>query len=392
MNIEEMLADELRTVAGDVTVPPPPVADLVTRGERARSRNRSRRRSYVAGLAAAAAVAVGAGFVLADGDPRSQDAPPADPSPSDASPTATGRPTELEVGPDPGLPWVDRDGVLHLDADTALGGSYEDVTGREPWISALTVDEFAWVDVVDGVPTAPSESVREPWSVSPDGRWAARIRVGADGYEIVLRDAEDPARERVHDLGLIDYQGGDEGATALHGVDDRGRVYFGSLLESTMWVGSGDATVALERAPGQPWQLNGVGPDGPVLSPGPGADPFLAVLADDGTITGRTDMPNVVDDHLSPDGTRTAWLTDARGRDVQSDGAYEGVVDAVTMQVLATGERTTLALPPGTDLRGIRWETADRVLLPVALDEVGQVTRLARCDFGTGRCEWAGQG
>lgn len=379
MNIEKMLEDELRVVAGELDVPPAPVVELVREGNKARNRSRK----YVAGLAAAAVAVVATGLALADGDPRADDDGPTTPGPG---PTTS--PTRivdgLPVGEPPTLPWIDNNRGLHI-GDTVIDGQFLDVTGHGSWVSASRLDggDSAAVNIVDGEAVLALGNLSPPGAVSPDGRWWATVRIEDDGrHSIVRYDAENPDDRPVHDLG----QPGPEadGLAGVGGIDNRGRVYAADSSGAIMWVPETDAVVEL------PWETVGVGPEGPMLRKREGEAPFLTVMADDGTIESQLTLPDVVDDTVSPAGTWTAWRTDHRGRDLQKDVLFYGRLDAVTVQELATGQRTTIPFPKGTDLSTVRWEDEGTVLLTVTIDRGAGTRRYARCDVVAASCEWAG--
>ena len=115
MHVEQILTDELRSVAASFDAPPPPGAGLVRDAERAHTRTL---RTRLAGTVLVAAAVVGAIVIGTQVGRPSTTPPPTNPSPS---------PSYYA----PGVPYV-LDGVLYVDHEPQPGS----------WAQAETVGEY----------------------------------------------------------------------------------------------------------------------------------------------------------------------------------------------------------------------------------------------------------
>jgi hypothetical protein len=370
MNIEKMLEDEFRVVAGDLDVPPAPVVDLVRAGTRARNRTRV----YVAGLAAAAVAVVATGLAIADGDPRADDQEPAPaPSPTRVIDENVGFP----AGEAPSVPYI-VDEKLFVDGKR-IPGMWEplpetQVGGTSTFVNWST--ERGWLLVRNGDVEQLTVDRGAP-KLSPDGRFLVHF-VGA---AMVLRDLvadRELGRISIHEELNAD----NEYSTVPRGVDNAGRVFYGSG-RVFMWDGSGQS-VPVTRPSGPPPIAGDIyhvladrivvlgKPDGTVL--------YRATVGDDGRINLEDALPGSGPRFVSPDGSWVAWQTTAEGETTGNLGDPEE--DAVTVQAVGSAERFTVPLLEGTFIRDIRWESHDSMLITMG-------DRVVRCDVVERACEYA---
>jgi hypothetical protein len=372
MNIEKMLEDEFRVVAGELDVPPAPVAALVHAGTRARNRSRM----YVAGLAAAAVAVVATGLALADRDPRANDPDPA-PSPTPTPTRVVDENVGFPTGQAPSVPYI-VDERLFVDGvvvpgiweplpDTQVGGSSTIVS----WSS-----ERGWLLVRNGEVEQLTVDRGAP-KLSPDGRFLVHF-VGAD---MILRDLvadRELGRVSIHE----DLNADNEYSTVPRGVDNAGRVFYGSG-RVFMWDGSGES-VPVTRPSGPPPIAGDIyevladrivvlgEPDGTVLR--------LATVGDDGRIDLDAALPGSGPSSFSPDGSWVAWQTTPTGETTGNLGDPEE--DAITVQAVGSDERFTVPLLDGTFIRDVGWESDESMLITMG-------DRVVRCDVAVRACEYA---
>jgi len=370
MNIEKMLADEFRVVAGELDVPRAPVAELVHAGNRARNRSRM----YVAGLAAAAVAVVATGLAIADRDPRANDPDPA-PSPTRIVDENVGFPT----GEAPSIPYIVDEklfvngevvpGIWEYLPETSIGGN-----NVVNWIS-----EQGWVLVKDGESEVLPDEKAIP-KLSPDGRF---LVYAVDG-ELILRDlAEDgvvgrlPIGRELNDDGMY--------ATVPRGVDNSGRVIYGSA-DAFLWDGIREP-VAVTMPDGRVPLLSEiyeVRADQIVVLRTPPEDPdgrlSLATVGKDGRVTLQQGLPPTATRYVSPDNSWMAWHTTRTGQETGNLG--DPTENSLTVRQLASDEQFTIPLDEGTWIRNVQWESNSTLLVMTGATVI-------RCDLAERACEYA---
>ena len=370
MNIEKMLEQEFRVVAGELDVPPAPVAELVREGSKARNRTRM----YVAGLAAAAVAVVATGLAIADGDPRADNPDPA-PSPTRIVDENLGFPT----GEAPSIPYIVDEklfvdgevipGIWEYLPETSIGGN-----NVVNWLS-----EQGWVLVVDGESEVLPDEKAVP-RLSPDGRFL----VYADDADLVLRDLVDDRVVGRLPIGQeLDADG--EYAIVPRGVDNSGRVFYGSG-DTFMWDGSGDpvpVTMPDGRVPTLS-EIYEVRAGEIVALRTPPDDPdgrlSLATVGDDGRITFQQPLPPTATRYVSPDDAWVAWVTNRKGQETGNLG--DPSENSITVRALGSDEQFTFPLARDFWVRDVRWESDSTVL-------ISTTGRVVRCDVVERACEYA---
>lgn len=331
MNVEQILTDELRSVAASVEAPLPPIAGLVRDAEHARTRTL---RTRLAGTVLVAAAVVGA-IVIGTQVGRPSTAPlPTNPSPSYYA---------------PGVPYV-LDGVLYVDHEPQPGS----------WAQAETVGEYTVaLRHTDSLPTAVvmrdgeelftvPNLITSP-VISRNGKLVATIELpGAEPGGprfLVLRDLA--GGSSLGRLELPPPVGRDAAEASLATVDADGTVHYGFDDDAWWsWKPGGNPTPAEE-------------PSGETVVNPPG---FAGV---DAWVL------------LSPDHLWGAWLTDGLGNPLSPDLSPEGV----TLQKPGAPEsRFTIPFTDTTELEPfLSWES------PTELVVIG-VPSDVRCDIVTRRC------
>lgn len=372
MNIEKMLEDEFRVVAGELDVPPAPVAELVREGLKARNRTRI----YIAGLAAAAVAVVATGLALADRDPRADNPDPA-PTPTRIVDETVGFPT----GEAPSVPYI-VDEKLFVNGE-AIPGIWEylpDATqiGGNNVVNWLS--EQGYVLVVDGVSEVlPDDKATTP-RLSPDGRFLAYTV----GDQLLLRDlVDDRIVGRLPIEQGVDVDG--EYKIAPKGVDNSGRVFYGSG-DTFMWDGSGDP-VPVTMPDGHVPLLSAiyeVRASEIVVLRTPPDDPAgrlsLATVGADGRVTLQQPLPPTATRYVSPDNSWIAWVTTRKGQETNNLG--DPAENSLTVRALDSDEEFTIPLARDFWVRDVRWESANTVLISTS-------GRVVRCDVAERACEYA---
>lgn len=332
MNVEQILSDELRSVATSIEAPPPPVAGLVRDAERARTRTL---RTRLAGTVLVAAAVVGAIVIGTQVGRPSTAPPPTNPSPS---------PSYYA----PGVPYV-LDGVLYIDHEPQPGS----------WAQAETVGEY-------------TVALRHTDSLLT----AVGMRDGEELFTVPNVITSPAISQSGNLVATIELPGGVSGGPRFLVVRDLAEVStLGRLeLSSPAGVDAGGAIGRLE-------------PDGTVLytpderawwSWKPGGSPTPADEPSGETVVNPPGFPGIdAWVQLSPDHLWGAWLTDARGNPMSPDLSPEGV----TLQKPgAPDSRFTIPFPNTTELEPfLSWESATELAV------IGVPTDV-RCDIVTRQC------
>jgi hypothetical protein len=191
--------------------------------------------------------------------------------------------------------------------------------------------------------------------LSLHGTKLAWFDVSGSSAELVVRDLTTDQEMGRLPLDRKTIAGDSEDTVHLAAVDDDGTVHWGGVLVNRSWrPGSSPVDVAE-----------------PVSTPDVPGFPRSAVGVEQ-----------------SPDDSWGAWLTDRDGRSETS--AEFTAFDGVTLQ--APGDpasRFTIALPRGTDLRWLAWESADDLLLTAFDDVEGTTQHFLRCHVTERQCEIA---
>jgi hypothetical protein len=343
MNVEQTLKSELTVVAAAVTAPPPPPVDaLVRTAERSRTRT-SARRLAATGLVAAAVVGA---IVIGNQIGR----------PTTAPPTPSGTPTSLPTGGAPQVPYILGE-TLYVDGKaqpgawigvrTAGGNTLALRSGDSPGSTATTAVLFR-----SGAQLETLSSAQEAM-LSPLGSKLAWIETSARDAHLVVRDLRDDRELGRLPLDLDAVTGDSEATVHLTAVDDDGTVHWGGVLVDRAWK-PGAAPVDVARPAATP-RLKGF--------------PRVALGVE-----------------LSGDATWGAWLTDHAGRSEPRSGIFDGVT---LQRPDEPASRFTLALPEGTDVRGLSWESTTDLLLTVFDDQQGTSEHLVRCSASDRTCEVA---
>jgi hypothetical protein len=353
MNLEQILSDELRTVADETAAPPPPAFAALVRESRVARRREVRRRGTTAVLVAAAvltAVVLGSRV----------DGPDAGPSPA---PQPTSVPTALPTGAPPAIAFIEGD-TLYVGGQ-AQQGSWTAVSTRGRTSLAHLDDEtrngigtialFRHGSLVVAIPhtqqavLSPAGS-RAAWLEQDGSRWFAVV------YDLVSDNEQGRVAVDAQDLGHVGKE--TESWESISAVDDAGVVTWGGVLRSHTWT-PGSAPV--EWAPAAPGRTSG---DFPVA---------------DGVVS------------LSPDGTWGAWMVDHSGEQEQgtSETPDQWTIEAFAQRPGDPASRIQFKLPRNTPPVDIVWETEDNILLQVSDDPTGITWHFLRCAVATRRCEVA---
>lgn len=345
MNVEQTLTDELQTVATGVSAPPPPAVDaLVRRAGHERTRARVTR---VGGVVLVAAAVVGA-VVIGSQIGRPTSAPPHGPADN---------PTSLPTGGAPAVPYILGE-TLYVDGKpqpgtwigvSTAGGNTLAIQSAGAGSSDVKGVLFRSGALVETLP-AGAEAM-----LSPHGTKLAWFEVSGRTADLVVRDLTTDREMGRLPLDPDTITGDSEATVHMTAIDDDGTVHWGGVLVSRSWKpGSTPVDVA------EPAQT----PDVPGF-------PRVAT--------------GVVQ---SPDEAWGAWLTDRDGRSETSSDVT--AFDGVTLQAPGErGSRFTIALPVGTDVRALAWESATDLLLTVFDDPDGAREHLVRCRVTDRQCEIA---
>ena len=379
MSIDDLLTQDLATVARGVEAPPAPVAELVARGRRATRRNRL----YAAGaVAASVALVVGGSVAIGLGD-RGQERP-----------APSGRPTGLvglgyPVGEPPQVP-------TEINRDTWVGGrllpdayEFHQVLGGGV-VAADAVDTHWRVLTQQGPPMIPDTNVGFP---AP----------GPDGDRVAWVDRADIVRP---ELVLWTFAGGEQSGEArlamprsshprALGIDALGNVYYDPGLDEQsteappLRVWNPETGVDADLT----WQGENahstiVVPQGLQFSDAAGSW-WTGAPGTDGALREAARLPRVTWPILSPGGTRVTWVTDKTGEETTPESLPEGVlVFAMVQDVGAPDTRRRVDLPEDVEFEAVSWEDDEHLLLRIYDTSLGTKQSLLRCDLD-GDCEYA---
>jgi hypothetical protein len=362
MSIDDLLTQELATVARGVEPPPVPLDDLVARGREAGRRSRW----YAAGaVAAAAAVVLGVVWTGATGggdDTRRHD--PA--GPAGDLPTGTLPQVPIQVGT-----------TTYVDG-RALADTYGPLVGDGQAGVALVPETRRWRVLTEpGEPELPAGTVGSP-AAHPDGDRVAYV------------DRSGRIQLWTHDGARAQVVGGPTPANEplLEGMDSSGNVYFTDLEDPMaaprVWnlAGSRDHLVTYA---GAPVTLVGTTGAGLLFSVRAGGEPLLGVPDATGAIVEARGVPDATL-AVSASGDRVAWLTDSQER---GQGDPDGSFPSVTVESLVGAPgRVAIDVPDGTNASEVGWEDETHVLVSLYDDGQDVAQSLLRCDLD-GACEYA---
>ena len=343
MSVEDLLTGELRTVAGGVQAPPPPAPSHLVQQAR-RERSRRRRRTLAGAGLVAATVVVAVALGVRAGHP--------DAAPGPAHPSGT--PSALPTGDAPMIPYIVFE-TLYL-YDEPVPGTWWDVqTVQGHTVATRAVPPIGKPVLFDNQdqpqPTHLLDQAIGTARLSTDGTKLAWIEQTASSAHLVVRDLEtgenlgrlpvDPKRVFIDD-GTQEH---------IMWLDDDGTVWYGGSLGVRAWK------------PGSP----------PVTAP-PGPTQTEGYPVDETELT------------FSADGNWAAWRSDRRGRTGDRPGGYDGVTFESTQN---PDTRFTIALPAGTNVHSVTWESATDVLLRYQEQPGAAALRFMRCSVEDRHCELA---
>lgn len=282
MNVEQILTEELRSVAASVEAPLPPIAGLVRDAEHARTRTL---RTRLAGTVLVAAAVVGAIVIGTQVGRPSTAPPPTNPSPSPSYYAS-------------GVPYVDRKGTLHIDHQPQPGQWSRAVTVGE-YTAAFPRDEDPLTDTAvilrNGVRVGVVPDVFYGPEFSPEGTKMAWFTATRYTGELVVRDLAG-----FRDLGRLPVQlGSADGTQPRLRVEDDGTVFYNTSYptDDRNWSWKpGGARVSVPAPPPEDGIPNPAG--------------FQGIRA---TV------------RLSPDHLWGAWLTDQDGGRLAADEGPGGL-------------------------------------------------------------------
>lgn len=363
VDIEEILAHELREVADHLHIPTmPPLPKAPPRPPR--------RRGPV--LAAAAVVLIVASAVGLATVPDGGDTRPAQPSPSPSllpspSPTAATEPISRSA---PTVPYV-LDKKLYVDGDQVPGSWWWVRTGGEAWIAAEGMPLTWWWgrgleprELPNGEDVTPK--------ISPDGRYVAVVRT--ENGEGILTVVDTRTGRNVDgtptNFGPVRW---DEG-TYVVAVTDVGTVVVrrgGSFLT---WS---QETMA-DSLSGQ--MVFDATSAGVVAGDVDGGQPYLAEISERGELTRIGELPEHDDLTVSPDGAWVAWTP------VGTTGGEVTSVPSLEIGTLGNNRSTALPAPDGWQFKVGTWAwEEDSHLVSTVIDDRGH-ERMARCHLLTAQC------
>jgi hypothetical protein len=364
------VAEELARRTAAISVPAPPVEDLVARGRATlRLRRRHTHRRWVAG----AVVAIAALAVTSLVSPA-RDSGPA--HPRVPIPTALAR---LPAGSAPraaysdGLTLQTPAGPVilpHWPVALAQAGHWLYLTYRSGTVDQIDARSFATTTLT---PAAAGQVVTDS-----SGRWVGWLEAGPDvGPYVAAVRAADSATSPLHEQPFP--RGG---RLVLAGLTRAGELVVTSTVENRAWVWH----TGLGSTPEQPQveEISGLGNGG--IGQVTGDDLvlghvlyFAAGDLRDGTFFVEDELEARQADFTDPLGRRIVYL-DEEGRAFVRQRASRGRPHPAPA--------VRLGLPAGLEQRGVRWEDASHVLLDVE-DASLPLGALVRCDVRTGACELA---
>lgn len=374
VDIEAMLARELREVADTVEVPAMPrVGDEPARPAR-------RRQPFLAAAAVIAVVAGVAGVATAlDND---DDGGPAEPTPSQSvspSPSPSASATRSSATIPRGAPQLAHvvDGRLHVDGEQVPGDWWPARPAGDAWLGIQPDLSWWW-----GRGTEPHELVRggdASAGISPAGRYVAAVAM--ENGDAVLTLVDTRTGERVGETP-VSIGAPRPGSTAhVVAVMDDGRVVVRTDDVFLLWKpGWGDVTRDLSTtAPDQ--VVRGATPGGLVVSTGEEGQPYLAELSDEGELTREEALPPYDDLAVSPGAEWLAWTP--RG----TLGGEVTVLDSLEVSTVAGAERSTVSPPDGWQfvVGSFAWED-DGSLVSTVQSTDGDRQRMVRCSAPLARC------
>jgi len=343
MSVEDLLTDELRTVAGGVQAPPPPApSHLVQRARRERSRRR-RRTLAGAGLVAATVVAAVALGVHA-GHP--------DAAPGPTHPTGT--PSGLPTGDAPLVPYVVFE-RLYVNDEPVPGTWWDVQTVQGHTVATRGVPPIGKPVLFDNQdqprPTHLLDHAIGTARLSVDGTKLAWIETTGSSAHVVVRDL--PTGETLGRLTVDPNRVFIEDGTQDHilWLGDDGTVVYGGSSSVRTWRPGSPATpsdVGLQQVKGYPVDYSEIS--------------------------------------FSPDGNWAAWRSDRRGRTTDRKDFYDGVTFESPRN---PDTRFTIALPAGTNVHSVTWESATDVLLRYQEQPGAAALRFMRCSVEDKHCELA---
>ena len=369
VDIEAMLARELREVAETLDVPPVPRLDPEA------ARRPARR--HQAWLAAAAVVAVVAGVVgVATTLDNDRGSGPAQPSRPTSSSTPSSTPSADIPRSAPEVAAV-VDGALLVSGRQVPGDWWMARPAGGAWLGFKQDGSWWWGRGTDAheLPTG-QDAVPE---ISPNGRYVAVVDMENGDAVLTLVDTTTgkPAAGTPVDIGATRRGSAAQVVAAL----DDGRVVIRAdqvfLLRTPS---SGDVTIDLSTtAPGQ--VVEGATPAGLVVTDGDSGQPYLADLTDTGTIVRSGTLPAHDDLVVSPGPRWMSWTP------AGTTGGEVTEVGSLQVAPVKGGDPATLSPPDGWQfvVRSYAWED-DEYLVSTVRSTDGGTERLARCSAEQDRC------
>ena len=343
MSVEDLLTGELRTVASDVQTPPPPApAYLVQRARRERSRRRRRTLAGAGLVAATVVVAVALGVHAGR--------PEASPGPAHATGTHSGLPT----GEAPMIPYVVGE-TLYLFGQPVAGSWWDVQTVQGTTVATRAVPPIGKPVMFDNGdhprPNHLLDGAIGRAQFSTDGTKLAWVEPSGSSAHLVVRDLETGVN-----LGRLR-------------VDPKRVFTEDGTQEHIMWLGN-DGTV---------WYGGSLG----VRAWKPGSPPVTAPPGPTQTEGYPVDETELA---FSADGNWAAWRSDRRGRTGDRPDGYDGVTFESTQN---PDTRITIALPAGTNVHSVTWESALDVLLRYQEQPGAAALCFMRCSIEDKHCELA---
>lgn len=362
-DVEQTLSRELRQVADEVQVPAMPVLPS----------DPPSRFTWTPALVAAAVLVLVAGVLATvltlDGERRLQPAP---------SPTPT-RVEESVSRAAPSVPYV-LEGRLFVDGEQ-VPGEWSSVDGVDSGWVGVRADNTYWRGF-DAEPLPIEGEMHQPPVISPDGRYVAEVLV-EEGQGMLSGFDTRPAGEGF---------GGVEVPALMQGIYSRAV----AVTDDGLVVGRGADYQELWRplVDGGVVQMSNTAPGEVVLgntaaglvvnqggydsTDGSQGSPYLADLAEDGTLTKTADLPTHM--VLVASEQWIAWI---------EPGAIGGetlTVDRLQVQRVDGSGAGELTPPRGYAFRAadLVWEDEDHLVVAVLHSSGGE--RMVRCSPTTGEC------
>lgn len=373
-DLEETLSRELRTVAGDLHVPPmPPLPQQAPHPAR---------RPALLAAAAVVVIVAGLGGVLATFFGGGEDPDPAQPTPA---PTLTPSPSPSQSAEEPARPIPTSAPAVPYVVDFGLYVDGEQVPGEwwmvrpsgQAWLA--WGKDFTWWWGRGSTPHELPGGEDVTPALSPNGRYVAVVRVENETSMLTVLDTDDGETVGGGPVGVGRFTFDD--AAYVLGVLDDGRVVVRRGATDLLWVpGSGSDTVDLsESAPGQ--KVVAATSAGLVVTDGDAGPPYLADISDEGEIVRLGELPEHDDLSVSPGARWLAWTP------IGTTGGEVTSVLTLEVQALAGGQQATLTAPDGWGfkVRTWTWEDDDHLVSTVWSTKVpGE--RMARCSAQQARC------